>query len=180
MSDELVDIYDQNNNPLGIQKMKSEAHREGLWHRCAHVWIHNSKGEMLIQLRAKDKAFFPGLWDIPVAGHLRAGEEPIDGAIREIKEELGVDINSQDLSLHMIKQAKVETESMKNYEFYYVYTYKTDFEIKDMTIQKEELDEIKFMPLDLLEKDLKTNPNLYVPVGKYWREMIEEVKRHIK
>lgn len=175
MADELIDIFDETNTPLGIQKMKSIAHKEGLWHRCAHVWIYNSKGEIFMQLRAKNKAFFPGLWDIPVAGHLRAGEKPIDGAVREIKEEIGLDVNPQDLSLYMVKQAKMEIESMKNYEFYYVYICKTDFEIKDMTIQEEELDEIKFMPLELLEKDLKMNPNLYVPVGKYWMEMINVI-----
>ena len=59
MADELIDIYDENNKPLGIQKMKSEAHRDGLWHRASHVWIYNSKGEILLQLRAKNKELWP-------------------------------------------------------------------------------------------------------------------------
>ncbi len=60
MVDELIDICDENNNLLKIQKMKSEAHRDGLWHRTSHVWIYNSNGEILLQLRAKTKTFFVG------------------------------------------------------------------------------------------------------------------------
>jgi len=37
LADELIDIYDEDNKPTGVQKMKSEAHRQGLWHRAAHI-----------------------------------------------------------------------------------------------------------------------------------------------
>jgi isopentenyldiphosphate isomerase len=55
MSDELIDIVDENNQPTGERKMKSLAHQDGSWHCSAHVWIYNSKGEILLQLRSKDK-----------------------------------------------------------------------------------------------------------------------------
>lgn len=68
MGDELVDICDENNNLHGIRKTTSEAHRAGLWHRASHVWIYNSKGEILLQLRAKEKLLYPDMWDISAAG----------------------------------------------------------------------------------------------------------------
>lgn len=43
MPDELIDIYDENNKFLGISRMKSEAHQNGLWHRAAHVWEYWKK-----------------------------------------------------------------------------------------------------------------------------------------
>ena len=57
MVDELIDIFDENNNALNVQKMKSEAHKLGLWHRASHIWIYNSSGEILLQLRAKKNHF---------------------------------------------------------------------------------------------------------------------------
>ena len=53
MTDELIEICDENNNRLGPQKMKSEAHREGLWHRTSHIWIYNSAKEILCQKSKK-------------------------------------------------------------------------------------------------------------------------------
>ncbi len=76
--------------------MKSEAHREGLWHRAAHIWAYNSKGEILLQLRAKNKRTFPDKWDLSVAGHISASEEPIDSALREIEEEVGLCAKKED------------------------------------------------------------------------------------
>jgi isopentenyldiphosphate isomerase len=70
MTDELIDIYDENNFSLGIKKMKSEAHRDWLWHRAVQICIYNSNYEILIQLRSKYKKIFPNLWDISVAGHV--------------------------------------------------------------------------------------------------------------
>jgi isopentenyldiphosphate isomerase len=62
MAQELLDIVDEDNKLLGIKKSKVEAHEKGLWHRNAHIWIYNSKGEVLLQLRAKDKIFLPNMW----------------------------------------------------------------------------------------------------------------------
>ncbi len=90
MADELIDICDENNNLLGIRKMKSEAHWEGLWHRAAHTWIYNSRKEVLLQLRAKNKELYPAVWDYAAAGHISAGEEPLDASVRETQEEIGL------------------------------------------------------------------------------------------
>ena len=79
--------------------MKSEAHTDGLWHRAAHIWIYNSKGEILLQLRAKDKQFWPDRWEISAAGHVGAGEKPEDAAVRELSEELGISAKAEDLEI---------------------------------------------------------------------------------
>lgn len=94
MADELIDIVDENDVPTGIQKMKSLAHADGSWHRVAHIWIYNSKGEVLLQLRAPNKLLYPNKWDVSVAGHIGAGEDIIAGAQREIQEEIGVKIKN--------------------------------------------------------------------------------------
>lgn len=143
MADELIDICDENNNLLGIQKMKSEAHRTGLWHRAAHVWVYNSKGEILLQLRAKGKSLFPSMWDVSAAGHISAGEEPIVSALRETKEEIGLLVRKEYLELFKIVKWQGIFRQINNKEFYYVYLFKYDKGIADLKIQEEEVETIR-------------------------------------
>ena len=82
MGDELIDICDEANHLTGVQKMKSEAHKDGLWHRAVHIWLYNSKGEILLQWRAKNKLLYPEMWDISAAGHVSASENPITSGLQ--------------------------------------------------------------------------------------------------
>ena len=149
--DELIDICDSKNNLLNVQKMKSEAHAKGLWHRSAHIWIYNSKGEILIQLRAKDKNFYPNVWDVSVAGHISAGEKPIISALREVREEIGLSIKEKDLKFYKIIKEKQVYKKIISNEFDYVYILKFDGDIKKLRLQDEEVKSIKFIELNKLE-----------------------------
>jgi isopentenyldiphosphate isomerase len=181
MTDELVDMCDENNNLIGLRKLlKSEAHKNGLWHRAAHIWIYNSKGELLLQLRAKGKLLYPDMWDISAAGHVSAGEEPLTSGLRELAEELGLKARQKDLQFFGVKKIKEVYKQIKNNEFDYIYFLKFDGDIKTLKLQAEEVQEIRFLPLKKIEEELKDNPNRYVPHGDYWTEVIEEVKRRSK
>ena len=180
MADELIDICDEFNNLTRIQKMKSEAHREGLWHRAAHIWIYNSKGEILLQLRAKGKLLFPDVWDISVGGHVSAGEDPVISGLRELEEEIGLKVEQDDLQFLNIRKVKAIYKELRNNEFYYVYFLKFDGNIKKMKLQNEEVQKIQFLSMGKIEKELKLNPSRYSPHGDYWFDVINEVKRKLK
>lgn len=179
MGDELIDICDEKNNLLGIQKMKSEAHRTGLWHRAAHIWIYNSKGEILLQLRAKNKLLYPAVWDVSAAGHVTAGEDPITSGLREIEEEIGLKVKQKDLQFVNIREARAIYKDIKNNEFYYVYFLKFDGDIKTLKVQEEEVEKISFVSIKKIEKELKTKPEKYLPHGEYWFEVMNEIKRRL-
>jgi len=85
---ELLDVFDEQGVRLGV-RTRGDVHREGLWHRCLHLWIVTDAGEVLLQRRAHLKAAWPGMLDATAAGHLTAGESVPDG-LREAEEELGV------------------------------------------------------------------------------------------
>lgn len=176
MGDELIDIYDSKNRPLNEKKMKSEAHRKGLWHRVAHVWIYNSNKEIMLQLRAKDKEVYPNMWDISVAGHISAGEKEIVSAMREIEEEIGLKIKESELQLLNIRNVQFTTNTTINNEIIYLYLLKYDGNIKQLKIQEEELQEIKFFKLKELEKQLKETPDKFTPYGNYFYEIIERIR----
>jgi len=180
MPDELIDIYDEFNNPTNIKKMRNTAHNEGLWHRSAHIWVYNQKGEILLQLRAKDKLFYPNMWDISASGHVGAGEEPITAGLREIKEEIGLKIRKEDLHFFKIKKVKRKYKNLENNEFYYVYILRFDGDISKLKLQNEEVQKIKSIPIEKFKEELKSNSVNYVPHGNYWYEAIDEIKKEIK
>jgi len=66
-------IVDKNNKPIG-KATRQTVHQKGLFHRCAHVWAYNCRGEILLQKRSDEKDTFPGLWDLSAAGHVSYGD----------------------------------------------------------------------------------------------------------
>lgn len=149
---EYIDIYDENNNPIGEIKEKTQAHEDGNFHRTAHVWIINDKNELLLQKRSSTKKSHPNCWDISGAGHIRAGENVINGAIRELKEELGVETEEKDLQyIATIKS----TKNPKNMEFQYVYLLKCNKKIEEYIFEDNEVSEVKYVHFEELEKMVK-------------------------
>ena len=146
---EYIDIFDENNEPTGKVKEKNQAHEDGNFHRTAHVWIINDKNELLLQKRSASKKSDPNCWDISGAGHIRAGESVIDGAIRELKEELGVEAKEKDLQyITTIKS----TKNPKNMEHAYVYLLRCNKNIEDYIFEDEEVLEVKYVYYKELEK----------------------------
>ncbi len=162
--EEYFDVVDENNVLTGQKALRSEAHAKGLWHRTVHVWILNSKNELLVQLRSPLKINDPNLWDISSAGHISAGEDGKTSALREVKEELGIDITLGDLEyIGQVKtQDIINNNTYFDNEIHEVYLVHKDFEISDLNLQKEEVADAKWVNFLELEKDIKNNPNKYV------------------
>ena len=88
-SQEIIDVIDSQNRVIG-SCIKDEIYSKNHLHRIVHVLIFNDKGEMLLQLRSKNKSYLPGYWGTSVGGHVMSGETPEQAALREMEEELGV------------------------------------------------------------------------------------------
>ena len=95
--DEFIDILTAEGLPTGNTALKSEAHKKGWFHATAHIWFFTTDDQILLQKRALTKKVFPGIWDISVAGHIGAGEKILQGAKREILEEIGLELQEKDL-----------------------------------------------------------------------------------
>lgn len=176
----LIDVIDENGNLTGQQKTKPEIHEQGLWHKSAHIWIYNSKGEVFLQLRAKDKDSYPGLLDISAAGHVDSGELPIETAVRELKEEIGLSINPEQLELiNVIKVSTfIEDANWQDNEIDYVYFYKFDGDINDLSFEDHEVEKMEIIPIDKFEKDINDPEEYkrYVPHGDYYRMVIGKLR----
>ena len=90
---------------------RSECHgNPELCHRVSHVIVINSKGEILLQKRSMNKFIQPGKWDTSVGGHLDPGESYIEGAVREMMEELGIKEVSIKFLYKYVMSNEIETE----------------------------------------------------------------------
>ena len=88
-AEEIFDVVDMNDFVID-QVDRNTVHRDKLIHRAVHIFILNRNDEILLQKRSLLKDTCPGLWGSSASGHLDSGEEYEDAAIRELKEELGI------------------------------------------------------------------------------------------
>ena len=89
---ELWDLYTRDRHPTGETHIRGEKLPPERYHLVVHVWIKNSQEQWLISQRAASRPTFPLKWE-SVGGSVTAGEDSQTGAIREAKEEVGVDLD---------------------------------------------------------------------------------------
>ena len=153
MRDEPVDILDANGNLTGKVLMKQEAHDRGLWHPIVHLWIYNSKGQLLLQKRSPKKVVHPKVWDISVGGHVVAGDSPKDGALKEAKEELGLKFSPSDLEFFDLRKFEEKMpDGWWNRFFAWNYIAKSDVNAAKIKFEKAEITEVRWFDTDDLVK----------------------------
>lgn len=89
---ELWDLYTRERSLTGETHIRGEKLPPERYHLVVHVWIRNSRGEWLISQRAANRPSFPLMWEC-TGGSVIAGEDSLTGAVREAKEEVGVDLD---------------------------------------------------------------------------------------
>jgi len=148
--EEMLDILNSDGTLTGEIISKKDAHKNGVWHRAAHVWFFNNNNEILLQKRANHIESHPGKYDISAAGHLTAGDTFIKGALREVKEELGIELEEKDL----VKIGELHNESTQhegkyiNKEYNDIYVVKKDIPISEFIIQESEVSLVKYIPIE--------------------------------
>ena len=137
---EKLEIFDSLFNHIG-EGDRRVAHRDGLWHQTFHCWLIRKRGDryyILFQKRSSKKQDSPNMLDIPAAGHLNFLETKEDG-IREIKEELGIDINYDALVYLGIRIEVIEVPGFNNKEFQHVYLLEENTLLDDYKLQEDEV-----------------------------------------
>ena len=136
---ELRDLYDINSNKTNKTYRKGDLIPEGYYPMVVMVVIRNSNGEFLMQKRVESKG---GDWGV-TGGHPKSGETPIEGIITEVKEELGLDFSKENF---------IEYDSgCDGKDCYKMYFVTKDININDITIQQEELSEVRWFTMDELK-----------------------------
>ncbi|MDR1027080.1 MAG: NUDIX domain-containing protein [Rickettsiales bacterium] len=159
---EYFDVLDNTGAKIGRIKSRDEVHRDGDWHKGVYVWIVNDASEILLQKRAPDKDSDPDMWDVSSGGHLTAGDDSSDAAVREVWEELGVRIDKDQLRfLGTLKCPSANASDFIDNEFDDVYLARMSPDIGKMKLQAEEVSDAKYVSLAELKNMIAAEePNL--------------------
>lgn len=152
---ELLDIVDENGIPTGAVIDRKTAHRKGIRHRTAHLWLlrrREGQVQVLLQKRSMEKDSYPGCYDISSAGHIPAGADFIPSALRELREELGLQARPEELILCGVRRFEYESafhgSPFHDNQVSRVYALWRDVEPEALTLQKEEVERVDWMDYD--------------------------------
>lgn len=163
--EEILNVYTRDGKLIGT-RTREECHSKnpGFYHKPAWTWIYNSNGEILVQKRASSKKTLPNYWDMPCAGHVVAGETSIQGAIREAKEEIGLDIKEEECKFMF------EYIQENCWEIGQVFFVKIDKNIEDFILKEDEVSEVKWLSFEEFKKMLYSKE--WVPYDEEYKDMI--------
>lgn len=151
---EMWDILDEDGNRTGRTIIRGKELKEGEYHLVVHIWIINSSGEILIQKRSDHLKFAPGIW-ATTGGSAVQGEDSITAACREVKEELGIDINPINKPIRYIRKNSLTD----------IWVVKNDINLNDLKLQKEEVSDVKWVTIEELK--------LMIQKGEFFRSSDE-------
>lgn len=162
---EMLEIVDENDNVIGLET-REKVHKEGLLHREIHIWFITPNGEIVFQHRAKDKDTYPDKLDATVGGHVEPNDSYEKTAIKECKEETGLDMDSNNLLFltKMRKESFDEKTGLKNNTIRAQYAYLYDGKISDLQIEEGKalgFETWKIEELSILSDDDK---NKFIPL----------------
>ena len=126
-------------------------HREKLLHRAVHVMILNSSNKWILQQRSKSKDIDPLLWTSSCSGHVDSGEDYINAAVRECREELIIDVKPGSLYEVFRSSPCLETD----HEFVRFYFLEFENVIK---FNVDEIVQIKECSINEIENQIEKNP----------------------
>ena len=160
---ELLDVYTEDNEAkIGIAD-RGVVHYFNLWHREIACWILNEKNEILLQRRSSSKKQQPNMLAV-TTGHIDLNESPIEAALREVKEEVGIDdLKEEDF----IFIDTFKAENLNNYHYKYIYLLKTRKKLDDFIMQESEVSELLFVSLEKL-REMIDSPNTEITFAKHF------------
>lgn len=158
ISDEFLNIIDDRARITPQSKPRSLVHRDGELHPTVHIWMIKRRDMgvfVLLQKRAHDKDINPDCYDVSAAGHVSQGDEFRYTALKEVHEELGLDIERSKLEFIGLKRAEYSKGDIRDNELVAVYICRESINIEDLTLQSSEVSEVCWAEIDELLSIMK-------------------------
>ncbi len=161
---ELWDLYRKNGTPSGIDHVRGKPIPEGLFHIVSGVAVRHIDGTYLLMQRDRNKESWPSYWELGANGSILKGESPLQGAIRELKEECGIDSSNLEL-LYICRN---------NNSFYYNYLCITDCKKDSITLQEGETMAYCWVTREELLRFMESDKAI-APQKKRWLPYLEQL-----
>ena len=162
---------------------RETVHKDQLWHAVVHVWIINSKGELLLKLRSPDVELSPNVWDVSIGSHVKPGENPIDAALRCLAEKLHLPESKDNLKhLFNVLCANPLPDGTHHNVLGHVFLVQRDIDLKTMTIDSPEIGELKWVPFMQLLTDMgnEETRKQYLPrANNYYTQLFQAFEAYI-
>jgi 8-oxo-dGTP diphosphatase len=139
-----IDIVTEKDEPTGKQSSIDHALKMGLWHRGVHVIVCTKTGYVLVQKRSSNMLTHPGYLDISCGGFVDAGETPLHAAVRELKEELGLDVAPDDFKLICITRQRQSFRRLRKRSRAFIYCYAIVLAEHNADITQLQVDEVQW------------------------------------
>ena len=150
---EYFDVLNERGEFTGKVETREICHEQGLWHRAVYGFIFNKEGDVLLQKRSANKKLWPNFWDVTAGGHVLAGEFGLQAIIREIKEELNINVNENEVKYLVGSTSINEKGNIINKHFNEAFIINKDIDIEQIKLQKEEVSDIKwFTKKEILDR----------------------------
>ena len=170
---EIWDLYDENRKLLGKDHVRGEQLPIDGYHLVVHVWIRNSKGEYLISQRSANRPTFPLVWEC-VDGSVIKGEDSLQGALREVKEEVGVDLLPEKGHVILSDIKKIEFGKVVN-KIVDVWLFEYDGEVDLSNATTDEVAQVAWMNRSQIKELF--DANMFVDTLEYFFTEVEKEGR---
>ena len=167
---EIWDLYDENRELIGRDHVRGEQLPIDGYHLVVHVWIRNSKGEYLISQRSANRTAFPLVWEC-VDGSVLKGEDSLQGALREVKEEVGVDLLPEKGQVILSDIKKIEFGKVVN-KIVDVWLFEYDGEVDLANATTDEVAQVTWMNREQIKELFEHN--MFVETLEYFFTEVEK------
>jgi isopentenyldiphosphate isomerase/GNAT superfamily N-acetyltransferase len=165
---ELWNIYDQYRHMTDRIHERGQEMKAGDYHLVVHVWIVNDDGQFLIQRRQPWKIGFPNMWDCSAAGSAVMGDDSEQAAIREVKEEIGIDLDIE-------KGERIFTVRFSQ-GFDDIWLVRQNVGIEELKLQEEEVAEARWASEEEIKEMVKNGE--FIPFN-YFDQLFESIHSRI-
>lgn len=143
---EIWDLYTEDRTLTGEEHIRGQEIPENRYHLVVHVWIRNSKGQYLISQRSADRPTFPLMWEC-VGGSVLKGESSLQGALREVKEEVGLEL-SPDMGKRIDSVVRRMVNGKRYGDILDVWLFRYDGEVDLKQATTAEVADVKWMNIE--------------------------------
>lgn len=151
----IIQIVNHKDDLIAL-KQRSELNIATDIYRVSLLWVTNSSGEVLLAQRSLQKDNGPGLWGPAVAGTVEQGETYETNIYKEAEEEIGL------IDHAFSSRQKLFVDHPRKY-FVQMFSVVVDKPTSYFTIQEREVEQIKWVKIEELRKDVSNNPTKYTP-----------------